>query len=109
MPCSITDLRTPYRLKQMIAPAASTSSGDLLARSRAFMFSHGMVTLAPGAHQNKGELIVPNEIARQDCLKTLACAEPAVRKSHCAVYKDDVNLSTRKKGTVLSVQMVMQR
>ena len=74
VPCSIAGLSTPYRLKEMIGPTSSTSSDDpnvLLARSRAFMFSHGIVTLAPDSHGDEGKLIVPNEIARQDYLKKL--------------------------------------
>ena len=75
MPCSISGLSTSYRLKEMLDPACSTGSdnpNELLARSRAFMFSHGMVTLTPGSHDDMGKLVVPNEIARQDYVNKLA-------------------------------------
>ena len=86
VPYSISDLSTPYRLKEMLDPACSPTSADpdelltlsradpdeLLARSRAFMFAHGMVTLAPDSRAGKGKLVVPNEITRQDYINKLS-------------------------------------
>ena len=75
LPVKISSIGTTYRLKDLMDPV--TNGGDItksIARARAFMFSHGMLTLnrrLPGQSEYDGELIVPNAVARELYLKEL--------------------------------------
>ena len=66
----VSMLDEPYRLHEMLAPS-DTPTEYAVHRTRAFMFSHGIVTLAKGATESVGELVIPNKIARHDYLDKL--------------------------------------
>mmetsp|Transcript_1214 Transcript_1214/g.1996 ORF Transcript_1214/g.1996 Transcript_1214/m.1996 type:complete len:702 (+) Transcript_1214:34-2139(+) len=63
-------LNTEYRLNDLINPVMNIRKFDpqvCIDRSRAFMFSHGMLTLAPrrsNLSESEVELVIPNSLAR---------------------------------------------
>jgi len=69
--CVLSSLDSTYHLKEMMMPLSGDDSASVLNRSRAFMFSHGIVSLAAGSREGEGFLTVPNKIARFNYISTL--------------------------------------
>jgi hypothetical protein len=81
--CDEEALDTSYRLHDMLVPHDADDTDEVLLRSRAFMYAHGMVTLGSTDIDGKRRLVVPNKIADTVYFKYL--------KSAIGMREHDVN------------------